>query len=415
MAVRAITPMLATASGEVPEGDANWVLEPKYDGWRAILESGPENITLSTRTGKAIDTVPYIADAVLNLPQNTILDGEIVDLSGDASGQWNRTQTICSRKKVHVPSPQDPALTYVVFDLLELEGTALMGETLADRRKVLSALLALLPKGPVVLSDQRPSDPSAYEKLVVQGWEGVVCKRLDSIYSPGARNGAWIKCKPEQELDVEITGMFAPEAGSKYSGRAVGGFTFEVTHNEGTLINRTFKGKCGTGMDDDLREDMHLHPELYVGKVAVVGHCGIAPSTGALRFPALIRIRDSADKSAVNVRAAVLSNSEGSTKVDLLERALAAEERADELQERVDDLEARLSGAVKKAVTKGTRAWTRNYGAMSPGKLIDAIRSLRTMQGDAYERVMSNGADASEHLSRAEAAARKKGIEGFGP
>lgn len=412
----ALAPMLATATNEVPEGDPNWVLEPKYDGWRAILESGAESVRLFTRTGKAIDTVPYITDAFLHLPQNTTIDGEIVDLSGDAAGQWNRTQTVCSRKKVHEPTPQDPALTYVVFDLLELEGTSLMGETLADRRKVLSALLALLPNGlPVQISEQQTSDPAGYEKLVSQGWEGVVCKRLDSIYSPGARNGAWLKCKPEQELDVEITGTFLAEPGSKYDGVAVGGFTFRVEHSAEDHavpigVPFTFDGKCGTGIDDDLRKDMFAHPELYEGKVAVVGHCGIAPSTGALRFPALIRIRDEADKSAVDVRAAVLSGAEGGTKIELLNRALQAEEERDELQEKVDDLEARLSGAVKKAVSKGTRAWTRNYGAMSPSKLLMAIQDLRAGVGDAHERVITNGGDVADHLARAEATAAKKGL-----
>lgn len=431
-----LKPMLAKAVSDVPEGDPNFVLQKKYDGWRAILEATPSGVKLYTRSGKEIKTVPYITGAFSHLPTDTILDGEIVDLSGDASGQWNRTQTICQRRKLHVPTPADPALTFVVFDLVELDGNELYREALRDRQKLLKALFALLPDGePVELAENYPCEAQTYEQLVTQGWEGVVCKHLDSLYLPDTRNGGWVKIKPDQELDVEITGMFDPEPGSKYGGVAVGGFTFTVTHNEGTLINHRFDGKCGTGMDDDLRKDMLANPELYVGKVAVLAHCGIAPDTGALRFPSLVRIRDEADKSAVDVRAAVLGDG-STTKIELLNRALEAEEERDHYKDRCKDLEDRLGAAVKKAVggprtrkPKGESAgspkspkavmpaasglptdWKRNYSAMGDLKLEEAIAQLRAERGDAYDRVVAHGAHIHAHRIAAESAAKKRGL-----
>lgn len=415
-----VKPMLASSAQVIPEGDPNIVMEPKFDGWRAILDLRKDEgkaPTLHTRTGKAIDSAPYILEAFHNLLPDSTLDGEIVDLVGEPGRQWNRTQELLSRKSAHVPSAEDPPLTYVVFDMLELNGQSLLRRPLSERRQLLEALVALMPEdAPVQISPQFPANEEGFDRLVSAGWEGVVCKRLDAAYSPGARGAAWTKIKPEQEMDVVVTGTFPPAPGSKFDGSAVGGFTFEVTHNEGTLINRKVNGKCGTGMDNPLREDLLVNEAHYVGKVAVVGHAGIAPDSGALRFPSLIRFRDDADKSATDVRA-VLNDEAGSTKINLLNRALQAEEERDEYRDKWEDARDRLAGAVKKGVASGkgsrgprTGGYKRNYGAMGETKLVVAIAELRQMTGDAYDRVIEREGDPHAELVRAEENARGRGI-----
>lgn len=397
-------PMLCATAQVVPEGDPNIAIEPKFDGWRGLLAKLADgSVAISTRTGKSIDTLPYVNDAFTNLPANTIIDGEIVDLVSDTERQWNRTQKLCSRKAVHVPTPEDPPLTYVVFDMLELNGQSLLARPLTERRQLLEALVALMPEGaPVQISPQFPVTQETFDKLVDSGWEGIVCKRLDSTYSPGARGPAWTKIKPEQEVDAVCVGTYAPEVGSKYEGRAVGGLMFEY---EGKAL------KCGTGMDDALREDLLNNEDRYVGKVVVIAHAGIAPDTGALRFPSLKRFRDDADKAATDVRGVL--NESGSTKGALLDRALQAEEERDEYKEKYEEAAARLGVVVKNKVTRGgARGSTgkRNYNSMGNEKLLASIGELRTMRGHAYEWVMTRSGDAPAELARAEEVARSRGM-----
>lgn len=400
----ALKPMLASPSAVVPEGD-EWVMEPKFDGWRALYTRVNGEGKLTTRTGGAINTVPYILEALDDLPDSAMLDGEIVDLSGGA--QWNRTQTICSRKKVHVPTPDDPALTYVVFDILSLDDEDLKGETFEQRRTLLAMLHKVLPrtsKGAIALAEQHPCDDKAddvYTTLVEQGWEGVVCKRLDSYYSPGARNGSWLKVKPDQEVDAVCTGTYAPEVGSKYEGVAVGGITFEVAHDDGTSYN----GRAA-GMDDALREDLLNNEAEYVGKVVVIAHAGIG-KTGALRFPRWKRFRDPADKPALDLREEVKGSG---TNAMLLERALTAEEGWEREKARADELDKKLKAVVKRKVSSGTGGRKkRNYGAMGNTKLLTCIQDLRAGSGDAWNRAKEVG-DPADDLREAEAIAHSRSL-----
>lgn len=400
-------PMLCSPAAVVPEG-ANLLLEPKYDGWRALFIQG---VGLRTRKNKVIDGTPYIESALENLPDGTILDGEIVDLASDT--QWNRTQTILSRKKPHTPTEDDPALTFVVFDLLELNGTNLMGEDLDDRKKLLNALFALLPAdGPVRACPEHPCTEASLDELVTEGYEGVVVKRRDSRYVPGARNGSWVKCKPETEVEVEITGMYEPEAGSKYAGRAVGGFEFVVCESDPAHehLNK-FAGRCGTGMDDALRTEMREDPNRFIGCIAEVKHWGIG-ATGALRFPSLKRIRDADDKAP---DAPVELNLKNPTKgTQLLEKMLAAEEERDDWRDRALVAERKLQGFLAKAEAKGSRAGgrrIRNYSAMSANKLIDARDDLRRGSGPAYDTCLQKGSnDPQRDLKVVEGICRERGL-----
>lgn len=410
------TPMLASPVKAVPSGP-DYLCEPKFDGWRTLLISTPEGGNeLFSRKGNAITQVPYITTALGNLPDGTTLDGELVYLAGAGKGQFKRTQEILKRDREHMPTPDDPPLTYVIFDLLELQGTNLRSEKLEDRQKLLGALLALVDKRHAHIIQQCPQLPcedSTLEQLVSEGYEGVVCKRRDSYYTNGARNGDWLKCKPDTEIEVEVLGMYDPDAGSKYEGRAVGGFTFRTTHGDGTV----FHGKCGTGMDDPMREDMLAHPENYIGSIAEVKHWGIG-ETGALRFPSLKRFRAFSDKDvaeafnatpddATTVEASPPTPPPTQDKSVLLDRLIDAEEERDQLRDEVKLLRARLNASVTR-VQKGSRM--RNYGAMkSSHKLLGAIADLERGSGEGYDKAMEGSGDPVRELAKAKEVAREKG------
>ena len=229
-----VAPMLAAPVDVPPVDDEDYVAERKQDGWRALAGVSDAGVWMETRTGKRITSPKYL-HATLGeiIPADTVLDGEIVDLSGGK--QWNRTQTILSRHAEHKPTPEDPALTYVVFDVLVLDGVDLRRTKLAERRDALEGLLATYSswERSVQLIDQAPVSDEFVAEALEAGYEGVVCKRVDSLYMPGARNRGWVKFKPDETLDAVCTGTYEPSKGSKYEGRAVGGITFKLKHADG--------------------------------------------------------------------------------------------------------------------------------------------------------------------------------------
>ena len=272
-------------------------MEPKYDGWR-ILSGILDGVVQWTRTGNRVTQVPYIEQALRErFPQGTIVDGEIVDLA--SARQWNRTQSILSKtagEYRHRPTPEDPPLTYVLFDVLNAEGRDVRQLALSERRALLEEMcqgIEHATNGQVVLIPTQPPTDEGMQALVEFGFEGVVCKRKDSTYRCGSRNGGWAKIKPKETIDAVCTGVYAPEPGSKYApivaGQpepwAAGGLCFRVLHENGSV----YEGRAA-GMDDQLRRELWERPDEFVGRVVELVHWGVQDS-GALRFPQVRRLR----------------------------------------------------------------------------------------------------------------------------
>lgn len=345
-------PMQAKSVDVVPEDPDEFILEPKLDGWRAVagVPSGGEPAWLETRADNRITSVPYIAEEVARLfPPGSIIDGEIVDGRGT---RWNRVQTICSRDAVHVPTKADPALTYVVFDVLVVDGTDIRHWPLRDRRDILdSAAYAQAGSGVVRPIEWLAPRGDVLDSLLSEGFEGAVVKRLNAPYRSGKRDGAFIKIKPQLlDDDVVIVGFYDAEPGSKYEGRAVGGIEF--------LRSNGYVGRAA-GMDDPTRTQMYNSPELFLGKVAELAHHGEFSDTGALRHPQFRRLRP--DKSAEEV----------APKVGAPKRV--------EAPKRIKPPKAGGSGR------------RRNYKAMGDDKLLSCLLDLSAESGDAWSRCVNDG------------------------
>jgi len=150
----------------LPKGQ-DWVYELKYDGYRILAVHG----RLISRNGN--DWTDKFKS--IKAPPNMILDGEVVA---------NRFLDI--RKSLN--------LVYVVFDILELDGEDLRSKPLLERKEVLRRVLP----ANLQYSDFKTSfTQSDYDALCNGGFEGIIAKRKNSVYS-GTRNGAWVKlkCRP---------------------------------------------------------------------------------------------------------------------------------------------------------------------------------------------------------------------------
>jgi ATP-dependent DNA ligase len=436
-----VDPMKAAAITRLPSDAERYILQPKIDGWRVIAGvSDAGTAWLESSTGKRIESVPYITQALAQVfPPNTVLDGEISDEHATKTRSWNRTQTILSRYAVHRPTPQDLPLTFAAFDLLIAEGRDLMADRLADRLLELQRLFieggSLAPGlcqvdpdtggiwAPLRMVEVLPCAQPELDRLLAEGYEGVVVKDVTTRYVQGGRRGEWLKLKPDQEIEGVCTGTYEPTAGSKYDGVAVGGIRFRVEHPDG----RVYEGRAA-GMDDALRMDLYEHPERYTGRVVEITHKGVT-ADGALRHPQLRRFRDPADKPVAHVA----------------DEAHALPPEAVEAPVPPDETPADPLAAIASALAQGTaaprrrstrppgkrqavqhhqlvesdaqpgtmrRRVGRNYAAMKDEKLVRVYQELRAGPGhDAYERCVNRGSgDPRADIAEVEALMTSRGL-----
>jgi bifunctional non-homologous end joining protein LigD len=253
-----LRPMLAV-TGAVPRDMANWALELKWDGVRALAYIERGKVRLMSRTERDI-TVTYPELARLGsatLPKQLtsttpaphkqlLLDGEIVVFG---EGGWPEFEAL--QPRMHVSSASQAAMlagqnpvTYLIFDVLQLDGRPLMDLAYSERRALLDGLEL---NGPFW---QTPpwfpgEDFSAVQQVSrAQGMEGVVAKRLDSRYVPGVRTDHWRKIKNTHTQEAVVAG-YKPGKGNRTG--QVGSLLIGV-HDASGLI---YAGHVGTGFNDE--------------------------------------------------------------------------------------------------------------------------------------------------------------------
>ncbi len=240
-------PMLARP-GELPSGDAGaWAYEIKWDGIRALCRSEPGHLSLISRGGHDItERYPELARLNRALHEHrAILDGEIVALDPDGRPDFARLQ-----RRMHLQQPariarlaDEAPVTYVVFDLLWLDGHPLLTEPYAERR----ARLRELGLGGPHWQVPAEHEGSGAELLAVAehlGLEGIVAKRRTSPYEPGRRSANWIKVKTVRTADLLIGGWADGEGA--HSGR-IGALLLGEPEPGGGL---RYAGRVGSGLSD---------------------------------------------------------------------------------------------------------------------------------------------------------------------
>jgi bifunctional non-homologous end joining protein LigD len=240
-----VLPMLARA-GKLPRDDDRWGYEIKWDGVRAIAYSEPGRLRFQARSGADI-TGRYPELSKLNRAlssHSAILDGEVV-----AFGEDGRPSFEALQRRMHVTAESSVRrlakalpVTYVIFDLLWLDGHSLMAQPYSERRELLTALALdgdrwRTPE-PVVGNGAQVLAVSAE-----QGLEGVIAKRLDCPYEPGRRANGWVKIKNVQREELVIGGWLPGEGRRR---ERIGALLMGV-REEGKL---RYSGRVGTGFTD---------------------------------------------------------------------------------------------------------------------------------------------------------------------
>jgi bifunctional non-homologous end joining protein LigD len=193
-----IEPMLLQPTERLPEG-RNWSYELKLDGYRALAVKTAGNVRLRSRNDNDFSrSYPSIVQALAALPDETVIDGEIVALDEAGRPSFSLLQNHSSAR---VP------ICYYVFDLLVLAGRDVMGEALSARRDLLTHHVLSKLSEPIRHSpDLQASLADLIQSVREHGLEGLVAKRLDSRYEPGLRSGAWQKMRLNRSEEFVIGG-----------------------------------------------------------------------------------------------------------------------------------------------------------------------------------------------------------------
>jgi bifunctional non-homologous end joining protein LigD len=177
-------------SGTLPTRD-DWAFDVKWDGFRAIVST--EGTPLRVRSRRGWDMTALVPELAA-LPVAATLDGELIAFGPDGSPDF---PLLCERMLMH---RSGIAVTYMIFDLLGLNGRSLLRAPYSERRAQLEALNL---DGPYWRTPEAFEDRAALFEAVCE-WEleGVVAKRVDGRYRPGERG--WIKIKNRNYWRYEL-------------------------------------------------------------------------------------------------------------------------------------------------------------------------------------------------------------------
>src|SRR5438067_7816696 len=241
--------MLAKRVGELP-ANGDWVFEPKWDGFRALVFRDGDEILIQSRDEKPLDRYfPELHPPLLsNLPQRCVLDGEIVIVKDDGldfDALQLRLHPAASRVKLL--SRQIPA-SFVFFDLLCLGGRDLRIEPFQTRRRELESLLSSVPP-PIHLT------PATADRSIASDWfrrfegaglDGVIAKPILGTYEPNKR--VMLKIKHERDCDCVVAGFRWHKKGER---SAVGSLLLGLFDESGALQH---VGVCASFTDKKRRE-----------------------------------------------------------------------------------------------------------------------------------------------------------------
>src|SRR3954452_20189773 len=238
-----VEPMLCTLVDK-PFDDQKWIFEPKLDGLRVVCRFDGKRVSLLSRNDKPQNfQFPEIVQALQrSLTAPAILDGEIVCLDEEGRPSFRKLQQrfhITSAEMVKRRAAEYPAYIYL-FDLLFIDGTDARDQPLTKRKQLLKAAISKWRSPLFFTPGTRSKGTALLEETCRHGGEGIVAKRLDSIYTSD-RSGAWLKIKCSGRQEFVIGGWTDPQR----SRVGLGALLVAYYSDDGKRL--IYAGKVGTG------------------------------------------------------------------------------------------------------------------------------------------------------------------------
>lgn len=295
-------PQLATLTDSVFDND-EWLFENKYDGYRVLIQINKGKVELMSRNGLSFNAkyAPLVT-SFETITDTMILDGEIVveDSKGKSHFQWLQD---------YEDNPDRGKLKCYVFDILYFNGYDLTSLPLLNRKRILEALL---PRQEDIIYSKHTvgKGTQALEKVTKQGGEGLIAKKVDSIYHVNRRSKDWLKIKVTKEQEMVIGGYTEPKGSRSGFGALLLGYY------EGDKF--IYSGKVGTGFNETSLQELYdvltklevktnpfiekpKEPKVHWIKPELVAQVKFSEWTeaGSLRHPVFIALRS--DKKAKEV------------------------------------------------------------------------------------------------------------------
>lgn len=233
-----IIPMEPQSSDRIPQGD-EWIYQVKWDGVRIVTYATGGKVELRNRKLRTrTQHYPELtAPDLYSSSESMILDGEIIALGPDGKPSFHevmRRDGIRIMSKVEAARKAVP-ITYMVFDILYLNGQWLTDLSWIERNRVLQDTLEATPN--LQLVESHTEGERLFEVIKQHGMEGIVAKRTDSPYLIGEKKGVWLKKKNYRDLIAVIGGY-------TLSGGIVNAVLLGLYDEEGQLL---YIGHTGTG------------------------------------------------------------------------------------------------------------------------------------------------------------------------
>ena len=196
---RFIKPMLLLSTDRLPDDRSKWEYQLKLDGYRAIAFKTGNTVHLRSRNDNDFSRrYPAVLRGLAKLPDETVIDGEIVALDEEGRPSFNALQNSMG---------SETPVVFYVFDLIVLSGRDVSAEPLTARRELLERKVLPTLADPVRYAGiLEASLRDLIHVVKTQGFEGLVAKRRNSRYESGLRSGAWMKMRINRGQELVIGG-----------------------------------------------------------------------------------------------------------------------------------------------------------------------------------------------------------------
>ena len=300
-----LAPMQAEL-GDSAFNHADWMWEPKLDGYRVLAFVDSDGVRLRSRRGLdlAADFPKLCAELRKQAVDSVILDGEIVAFDADGRPSFNAMQNRAA---------QTERAVFYCFDLLHFAGVNVRGAPYHDRRRYLAQ--CLLPSSLVQLVHALDDGVALHAAAVASGFEGVMGKRKISRYEAGRRSASWLKIKSTHSAEFVIGGYTKGKGSRSSLGALLLGYW-----GSGEMSDKlVYASHVGSGLDEQTlplvqarleqlrtttrpfskKPELHM-PTTWV-KPEMVAEVKFQSWTeeGSLRAPVFLRLRDDIDPKTV--------------------------------------------------------------------------------------------------------------------
>ncbi|MGO9195907.1 MAG: non-homologous end-joining DNA ligase [Acidimicrobiales bacterium] len=247
-----IKPMLA-AVGKLPTDDGGWSYEFKWDGIRAVAYVAGGRVTLKSRNDNDLTpSFPELQPLGQKLGSHlAILDGEVVafDGAGRPSFQLLQPRIHSSDAAKAARLAEDKPVTFILFDLLYLDGESLLDLPYDERRRRLDRLALEQGDGWTVSPRFDGPGVDVLRASQQQGLEGILAKRTESPYRPGKRSPEWTKVKNLYTQEAVIGGW---TPGQGHRANKIGSLLLGIPDGKALI----YIGQVGTGFTEQILSDL---------------------------------------------------------------------------------------------------------------------------------------------------------------